>query len=561
MTSPWNEATLESYSDTEFQPFAEAPFAGESWREALAATEQEWDSPFAPAAREAFMEYGTEAYSGSPEAEWGQESEWGSPFTSESPVTESWSEVMRTLDQFPKTCDDVTFDGKPWPFGKIDANNNGRVSDLTRVPRAEVFEFSLSQFDVDRHELKRQHRDAIANFARLVQAGIKENRFTNDPIKVFAYGEASSTAAAIHNLPLSRNRAFNTLNAIRCEFQKQGIARTVEYGFYSTGEEHARVTGPDSKENPQFRRVLVRAFAAIQPCKCDPRRPPYRPPHRRPTESAICASIPQIRPRVRTKLPPDIIPLGPLVPGLRMPFAIVTRAEATIKIDERRGHQSGLYAFQGWGLEVALPTGRTRIDIQADLKASLEILVRASASLSGRLQLGPLGLTLRLDASAFAQLIVKVAAQLRIRLDIDLGRPNLPEIRVCRPLPVRAANGPFPFAVLSGPAFILVPGPGYGPAFLRLGDAGAAAIGLTTNPIPVPADKSTVRTLLALGGSMRLTRTVGGATREAESEWPEAETSEAEWPEAEAEWPEAEALDEASWPEAMEYEREVVGAV
>jgi hypothetical protein len=47
------------------------------------------------------------------------------------------------------------------------------------------------------------------------------------------------------------------------------------------------------------------------------------------------------------------------------------------------------------------------------------------------------------------------------------------------------------------------------------------------NPIPVPADKSTVKTLLALGGNLQLA-SAGG--REAEYEQPEAE-----WPEAFAE--------------------------
>ena len=70
-----------------------------------------------------------------------------------------------------------------------------------------------------------------------------------------------------------------------------------------------------------------------------------------------------------------------------------------------------------WGLEFALPPGKTRIDLQAELRASLEVLVRASASLSAKLRLGPLKLALKIDASAFAQLVAKLCG-----LEEDLGK-------------------------------------------------------------------------------------------------------------------------------------------
>jgi hypothetical protein len=194
-----------------------------------------------------------------------------------------------------------------------------------------------------------------------------------------------------------------------------------------------------------------------------------------------------------------------------------------VRVDAGRG-QVGQLAFRGWGLEVALPAGRARIDLQADLRASLEVLARASASLSAKLRLGPLGLVLRIDASAFAQLVVKLAAQLRLRIDVGLGRPNLPELTQCRPVEARGVRGPFPFAALSGPALLIVPGPGYGPAVLSFQGPGVSRLGLAASTLPVPADKRTVRTLLALGGNLQ---PAGAARREAESEWPEAE-----WPEA-----------------------------
>lgn len=510
--SNWNEATLETFNDESV--YSESPL-GESLEPS---GETEWGSPFGAAETETALEYGQEG-----EQEYGQEayayrSESESPFGGEDYAYQQESEILRAPSEFPQSCDDVTFDGKPWPHGvrNINRSNPGEVSGLTFVPHAEVYEFYLSKFDVDRHELKDTHKQRIKEFAQRILAGVRANRFSGDPVRVFTYGEASSTAPALHNLPLSRNRAFNALNAIRCAFKNEGITYPVVYGLYGTGEQHARVRGPDQTENPQFRGVVVRAFAPLKACeKCkEPPKPPTG-------TTAICVSVPRIAPRVATRLPPDVIPLAPVVPGLRLPIAIVTRAQATVRVDDRRSRQSRNYTFTGWGLEVALPQGRTRIDLQAELRASLEVLVRASAHLGARLQLGPLKLTLRVDVSAFAHLIVKLCAQLRLRLDVDLGRPGVPDLRACRLIEARNVRTPvFPFPALQGPAVLVVPGAGYGPAVLTLTGPSVPSLGLATNVIPVPADKSTIRTLLALGGNLQL----AGAHREAEAEneWPEA---------------------------------------
>ena len=363
--------------------------------------------------------------------------------------------------EFPSTCADVTMDGKPWPHGNANSPaakaNTGEVSSLTVVPRAEVFEFQLSKFDVDRHELKRNHKDAITDFTKRIKAGIQSRKYTNEPLRVFTYGETSTTASAGHNAVLSRNRAFNTLNAIRCAFKDAGITQPVYFGFYGTGEQHARFRGPDNLETPSFRGVVVRAFAplaAAGPCKC----PPGPKPPATGVE-ALCISVPTIGGRSSIGLPPGLIPLGPIVPGLKLPIAIVTKAQAGVRVEARRSRQTGQLTFNGWGIEVALPAGRARVDIQADLRASLEVLARASASLSGKLKLGPLGLTLRIDASAFAQLVVKLCAQLRLRLEVGLGRPNLPELTVCKPVEARNVKGAFPFGALAGPGILIVPDP------------------------------------------------------------------------------------------------------
>jgi hypothetical protein len=141
------------------------------------------------------------------------------------------------------------------------------------------------------------------------------------------------------------------------------------------------------------------------------------------------------------------------------------------------------------------------------------VLVRASAHLGARLQLGPLNLALRIDVSVFAQLIARLCAQLRLRLDIDLGRPNVPELRQCRPIEARGVRGAFPFAALAGPALLIVPGGGYGPALLHLTGPGVAGLGISTNPIPVPADEHDPDAA-DLGGNLQRTQSGGG--REAE---------------------------------------------
>jgi outer membrane protein OmpA-like peptidoglycan-associated protein len=523
MSAPWTEATYEG--------FTEESTSGEGYDPT---SESEWDSPFAPAEAEQEImtaeygqeagqqEYGQEAYSFSG---YGSETEWESPFATAGLASDT--EIELEPKEFPAQCGDKTAFGLPWNYGLKNKSdkNEGAEAGLVVVPRAEVLEVRLSQFDVDRYELKKKHKEAIAALTKRVKAGISEQRYSGETIKVYTYGEASSTATSIHNLELSGHRAFNVLHNIRCAFQAEGITVPVTYGFYATGEVHARVRGPDKTENPQFRGVIVRAFAPLKECKdCKP--PGPKPPT---GTTNICVSVPSIAPRVATKLPPDIIPLGSIVPGLKLPIAIVTKAQADVRVDDNRSRQSGLYKFQGWGLEVALPTGRTRIDLKADLHASLELLVRASASLSAKLRLGPLKLTLRVDASVFAQLVVKLCAQLRMRLEADLGRPGLPELRQCRIVEARGARGAFPFPALNGSAVLIVPGTGYGPAVVTFGGAGVPALGLSANPMPVPADKRTIKTLLALGGTLSLTQS-GGARREAELE-----QLEQEWPEAFAE--------------------------
>ena len=71
---------------------------------------------------------------------------------------------------------------------------------------------------------------------------------------------------------------------------------------------------------------MVRAFAplaAAGPCKC----PPGPKPPATGVES-VCITVPTIGARSSIGLPPGLIPLGSIVPGLKLPIAIVTKAQA-----------------------------------------------------------------------------------------------------------------------------------------------------------------------------------------------------------------------------------------
>lgn len=483
----------------------------------------EYGEDFTPGDSEDFVTgeaYFSEYHPGEMTAEM-EDHEWESPFNTATSAEDS--EVWVGTADFPNQCGDVRYRGDAWPYkGKPDPRNVGQVSTLAVTPYAEVIEFSLGSFDVDRYELKPAHRKQIEKLVQQIAESIRKSRYTGAPVRVYTYGEASSTASVQHNVPLSRHRAFNVLNAIRCKLTSLRVNYPISYGFYATGEEHARATGPDQREDSRFRGVVVRVIAPLKPCNCRK----FKLPRLTRTETpSVCISVPKIAPRATLKLPPDIIPLGSIIPGLKLPVAIVIKAKASVRMDSKPGSQSGHYQFEGWGLEFALPSGQARINFQADLRATLNVLVKASASLAAKLNLGPLKIALRLDASAFAQLIVKLCAQIRARLDIDLGRPNLPELSQCGYLPAKNVQGAFPFPALNGPGYLLVPGRGYGTALLGLAGPGVSRVGLAANPVPVPADKSTVKTLLALAGNLTFLQ-ASGPQREFEyedtySEWSE----------------------------------------
>lgn len=515
-------------------PFASEAFAGASFNETSGESfdtltyEDEWGSPFGET-------YESESFATESSAteNYAEESEWGSPFgeseAGESEVGENWmeSEISKSLT-FAANDKDVTYRNQQWRFGKNEhATNKEPAKPRVRATRVEWHELTLSYFDVDRYFLKSAHRQAIKELAATIKAGIDAGRYSRDTITLRTYGATSTTASDQHNMALSRHRAFNTLNATRYALQQAGITNPIHSGFFPIGEEEARADdGQNNVEAGSRRQVIVRVFAPLAaPVPCPPEKPcpPHVPcrtcnPPGRSTTSKICVSVMHINPRSTLGLPPDVVPLGPLVPGLRLPFALVLRAKASIAVDDQTSRKRGSYDFVGWGLEVALPVGRTVVDVRADLEASLKILASAAVSLSAKLKLGPLGIVLRIDVDAFAQLIVKLVAQLRARITIDLGRPNLPELLRCAPIDARSTPRGFDFEALTGAALLVVPGRGFGPSLVSFAGSRVASTGMPGGLIAVPADKSSVKTLLALGGTLRLSRTTSSpSAREDES--------------------------------------------
>lgn len=520
-------------------PFASEGFAGASFNETPGESfdtltyESEWGSPFGEAfenesfATESSATENYQSESFTPE-NYAEESEWGSPF-GKSEEGENWteSEISKSLT-FATNDKDVTYRNQQWRFGKNEhATNKEPRKPEAKATRVEWHELTLSYFDVDQYFLKSAHRQAIKELAAKIKAGIDAGRYSRDTITLRTYGATSTTASDQHNMALSRHRAFNTLNAMRFALQQAGITNPIHSGFFPIGEEEARADDGQNNVESGFRRqVIVRVFAPLAaPVPCSPQKPcpPHVPcrncnPPGQSTSSKICVSVVHISPRSTLGLPPDVVPLGPLVPGLRLPFALVLRAKARIAVDDQTSRKQGSYEFVGWGLEVALPTGRTVIDIRADLEVSLKILASAAASLSAKLKLGPLGLVLRIDVDAFAQLIVKLVAQLRARITIDLGRPNVPELLRCTPIDARSTPRGFDFDALTGSALLVVPGRGFGPSLVSFAGSRVPSTGMPGGLIAVPADKSSVKTLLALGGTLRLSRTAARpSAREDES--------------------------------------------
>jgi outer membrane protein OmpA-like peptidoglycan-associated protein len=452
----------------------------------------------------------------------GESSQWQSPFA---PVSLSESEVaVGTKLSLPGTDTDVTFQGKAWPFTPK-AGSGGKRSTVVQLQRATVFEVRVSDFDIDGYKLKEPHKAAIRELVEKISAQIKQ-QMIQPPIVVYAYGEASSTASVQHNITLSEHRAFNVLNRIKHEFAKAAISGDrIGYAMYGTGEEHADIAIGNPREAGDYRGVVVRVVGLIPECaKCDPPSPrdPDRPrdpekprdPVYPPTGSSLCISVPRIHPRRTTGLAPDVIPLGSVIPGLRLPVAIVRQGRADILVEDRRQHMAHRYSFSGWGLEVALPSnGRVGIDLRAELRATIEVIATFSARLAGSLQLGAIGLALRIDASVFAKLVAQLTAHLRLHLDIGLGLPKRPELQACSVI----AAPKFDPAMLAGTGFLVVPGRGYGAATLTFA---GGRVPFAKRSVAVPSDKSTIKTLLIMGGELRPTGSSrpGRSGRESEFE-------------------------------------------
>ena len=470
--APWGES-----------PFGEAagPVAGETWLE----------SPF--------TEFETVG---------GEFESFGGEF--ESPFGELWTEGQVATATPGTNC------GKDVPYPKRSTknlrprrqpSNQGVASPPRTIVPAEHIKLRLSAFDVDSYELKPNHRTALQALVRRLEAAVRAKRYP-DKVLVQIMGEASSTASITHNVVLSEHRAYNVYNAFLCLLTKD-VANRFDVRWVAIGEERSeRITG-DAKENADFRGVVIRTIARVPVRDCPPTPPPAQ-------TNSLCLSVPRIEPRVRQASRPGVVNLGSLLPRLPgPPLGMVPNARALVKVD--RGPNSGLYDLVGWGLEVPVPTVRGQVNLSASISASLDVLARAAASVAGRFQVGVFGIKLRVDASAFASLLVKLCAQIKVDINIAIS-PGLTDPTACTVVESRPPN--FDLRSLSGPALLIVPPPRAGAAMLRLGSQGvtSGAVRLSRNPVPVPADKSTVKHLLVIQGVLQPPRITAAARREAEAD-------------------------------------------
>ena len=398
----------------------------------------------------------------------------------------------------------------------------GWVPPARRIERATVDEVALGDFDIDDYRLRPAHHRELDRIVANLVDGLRAGRYLPQ-IKVMIWGETSSTATDQHNLELSRHRAYNVFSQIKCRVKRAGLTPDqVRVQWAPIGESLSQTALGENKEDWKYRGVFVYVTAPIPACNCPPPPPPQPPPPRGSKTIPLCVSVPRIAPRSSASRQPDILSLARMVAGLPAPAAIVTNAGATVQIENRSAGSTGRFELRGWGLEIALPSAAS-IDVRARLHATLEAIARASASLGASLRVGPFGISLRVDANGFAQALVQLVADVRAHIDFAL-RPNVPEPLGCTPLQARESTVPIRFEDFAGPALLMVPATRLGPATLHFASPAIARrqLQISQNPVIVPADKSTVRTLLVIAGSLRHVGT-GAARREDESVWAQTE--------------------------------------
>ena len=472
--------------------------------------------------------------------EWNPAGEWGPAEipVGESTITEapSWSESPFSSEapgggQLPSgdRCPDRQFGDKPWTVSRPGRHKTaeGIVVRDPRIERAAVDHLDLADFDVDDYRLRAAHHAELDRIVGDVGAGLRTGRYLPQ-VLFYVRGETSSTATDRHNLELSKHRAFNVGEQLKCRLQKAGLNDKTQVKWLPIGESLGQTALGDERESEKFRRVRLMVIAPIPACSCPP--PGPRPPGPRPrfrrrrhTGARLCVSVPRIAPRSGAAGRPDILSLARVVAGLPAPAGIVTNATATVRIDRPAKGSSAEFELRGWGLEIALPSSGS-IDLRTRLHATLDAIMRASASLGASLRVGPFGLRLRFNASVFTQALVRLIGDARLQINAAI-RPNFPELQRCRPVAARAIGGRLRLSDLAGPALLVVPGAGLGPATLRLAAPGILGrrVQLSSNPIVVPADKSTVRTVLVIAGTLSRVRSIGIQREDEAAAWGEDE--------------------------------------
>ena len=477
-------------------PFA-MPGESPSMAEVLEAGEWEGEEPLRQEAAEARLdewesELGEQPWSGEQERGWarpgrhpgrrpglpGQPPSFGGTPLPGAPSVGQSPGPVSGLATDASACPDVTYRNERWTLGKVGRHQtaDGTATQQKVAETAAVRVLELGDFDVDDYRLRPAHRALLgAQIAGLASA-LRTGRIVA-PVSISVQGRTSSSGSMSHNLALSRHRAVNALNMIRCLAKQAGIDAQVHGRWTPVGESVSQTTMGDNVEGADERQVRIQIIAprpsgfvpAPQPpagvarAGASPARVQGGGPYRRgyPVVRRQRLSGSSWRPGSGVaQLCFEVVSVKPTRGYTWLRVGGASTASARIKVHDHRTRKTALYVLQGVLLKANTP---------------------ASPGMMGRLS--PLARLARI-----ARRILGIAA-----------RATLPT-RKCAPTSV-VAPGADPIRLLSGVGILVIPPAGSGRAALHLRPR-STRVRLSRRLVPVRARR--YPTPLMLVGRLRL---------------------------------------------------------
>ncbi|MEV8214361.1 hypothetical protein [Leifsonia sp. NPDC077715] len=162
----------------------------------------------------------------------------------------------------PRSCPDVTYRGEPWNRGRVGRHQTatGTATQTKIAESAAVRLLDLGDFDVDDYRLRPAHRTILGVHVAGIADALRRGRIVG-PILINVQGRTSSTGSMAHNLALSRHRAVNVTNMIRCLARQARIEDQLTVRWTPLGESVSQTTGGDNVEGADSRQVRVQVIA------------------------------------------------------------------------------------------------------------------------------------------------------------------------------------------------------------------------------------------------------------------------------------------------------------